>query len=69
MNGILALDKQYSLSYNYVGNLSVPALTTYPQYEDTRKHLMLDTLYAIDQNGHTVIFYNFQYNNTVPLAR
>jgi hypothetical protein len=67
VNNALVLDKQYSLSYNYEGNLSVPMISTWPQYEDTRKRLMLDTLYSLDQNGNIVNFYNFQYNNTIPL--
>jgi YD repeat-containing protein len=73
INGNNILVKQYSLSYNYMADLSKPQISYNvilgPQSSpgDSRQHLMLDTINLIDQNGNNVSNYNFQYNNSIPL--
>jgi len=67
--GNQSLVKQFNLTYGYMADLSQPQLQSgiAASYSDSRQHLLLDSLYLVDQNGVNLGSYNFQYNNTYPL--
>lgn len=69
VNNVISTVKQFNLTYHYMADLSHPQIQSgiSAGFGDSRQHLLLDTLFMVDQSGTRIANYNFQYNSTVPL--